>query len=96
MNVYTLTTPFTSESMRSPGTVQRQYENAFRRALKGSALVQEFSRVSSPDAHTGQMAVVCSEAAATFLRARRDLGITALVLDAGRTERRQLAYGSTL
>lgn len=93
MNVYMLTADFTAESTRAPAIVQQQFENAFRKALKGSALVQEFSRVSVPDAHTGKMAVVCSEDAAQFLRTQgEDLGIESLVLDEGRTNRRRMAY----
>lgn len=97
MNVYMLKAEFSPESVGAPATVQQQFEDAFRKALKGSALVQEFSRVSMPLAETGQMAVVCSEGVAQYLRAQSDaLGIEYLVLDEGRTARRRMAYESRL
>lgn len=96
MNVYMLTTEFTPETTRAPAIVQQQYEDTFRRLLKGSALVQEFSRVSLPDKATGRMAVVCSEEVAQLLRAKSDeLSIESLVLDEGRTERRRQAYANS-
>ncbi len=97
MNVYMLTAEFNTESVHAPANVQQQFENAFRKALKGSALVEEFSRVSAPDTHTGQMAVVCSEGVAQFLRTKsNDLGIESLVLDQGRTSRRRMAYENSV
>ncbi len=93
MNVYMLTAEFTPETVRAPAVVQQQFEDAFRKVLKGSALVEEFSRVSVPDKATGKMAVVCSEEVAQLLRTKSDeLAIESLVLDEGRTERRRMAY----
>lgn len=95
MNVYMLTAEFTAETVRAPAIVQQQFEDAFRKALKGSALVEEFSRVSVPDVQTGKMAVVCSEDVAQFLRGQSDnLAIESLVLDEGRTQRRRMAYAN--
>lgn len=96
MNVYMLTTTFAAESARpATTTLQQHFENVFRKALKGSALVGEFSRVSIPDEKTGKMAVVCTEDVAQFLRTNSDdLAIGSLVLDEGRTERRRLAYAN--
>ncbi len=96
MNVYMLTTEFTPETVRAPAVVQQQFEDAVRKLIKGSPLVQEFSRVSMPDTQTGRMAVVCSEEVAQLLRDKSDdLAIESLVLDEGRTERRRQAYANS-
>jgi len=90
MNVYMLKSRFSSESLGSPADAKQQTENAFRGALKGTPLVNEFSRVSEPNETTGLMAVVCSEGAAVALRQQSEaLGIESLVIDQGRTDRLQ-------
>lgn len=92
MNVYMLKMQFSPEAVGEPAVTQQNVENSFRTALKGTELVMEFSRVSEPDAETGLMAVICSENAANALREKgEDLGIESLVLNEGRTERRQKA-----
>ena len=91
MNVYMLRTEFSPQSVGAPEVVQQQVENKLRGALKGTELVNEFSRVSAPY-KDGLMAVVCSEDAAAVLRAQQGLGIESLVLDEGRTARRHAAY----
>lgn len=88
MNVYMLKSRFSAESLGSPADAKQQTENAFRGALKGTPLVNEFSRVSEPNETTGLMAVVCSEEAAVALRQQSEtLGIESLVIDQGRTDR---------
>lgn len=87
MNVYTLTAGSSVESALSPQEFQKHFENSFRKALKGSPLVNEFSRVSEPHEETGRMSVVCSGKVADFLCAQDNLGIKSFVLDKERTER---------
>ncbi|HEY0902068.1 MAG TPA: hypothetical protein VGD95_08090 [Micavibrio sp.] len=94
MNVYMLTANLSPDTIKTTADIQKRFENAFRKALKGSTLVTEFSRVSPPDQTNGQMAVVCTENVAQVLRTRADLGVQALELDQGRTHRRQMAYGN--
>lgn len=92
MNVYMLKMHFSPETAGEPASVQRDVENAIRGVLKGSFLINQFSRVSEPYADTGLMAIICSEEVAETLRAKNgQLGIDTLVLDEGRTERRQKA-----
>lgn len=92
LNVYMLTTDFSAHAL-SPDQTQQRFENAFRKALKGTLLVNEFSRVSPPDQSSGKMAVICSEGVAAVLRTRTDLGVQELTLDKDRTHRRHMAYG---
>ncbi len=90
MNVYMLKPRFSTESLGSPADAKQHTEDAFRGALKGTPLVNEFSRVSEPNETTGLMAVVCSEEAAEALRQQSEaLGIESLVIDQGRTDRLQ-------
>ena len=92
MNVYMLKTRFSAQSLGTPAEAKQQTENAFRGVLKGTPLVNQFSRVSEPNEETGLMAVVCSEEAAVALREQSEaLGIESLVIDQGRTSRLHLA-----
>lgn len=93
MNVYMLKTTFLPAASDTSMPIERHIEHAFRTALRGTDTVNEFSRVSAPDSDTGLMAVVCSEEAARFLRARsEELGLESLTYDEGRTARRHAAY----
>lgn len=90
MNVYLLTADSTQDNIAASAHLQRKYQNAFLKALKGSPLIAEFSRVSP--AESGKMLVVCSEDVAHYLRKHKDLGIKALEFDAVRTTRRRQIY----
>lgn len=95
MNVYMLTANLSPDTIRSTADIQQRFENAFRKTLKGSPLVTEFSRVSPPDEKSGKMAVVCSAHVAEVLREKAaDLGVKALEFDEHRTYRRKMAYGN--
>ncbi len=95
MNVYMLTANLSPDTLDTREDIQKRFENDFRRALKGSELVSEFSRVSPPDQTSGKMIVVCSEGVAEVIRKRAaELDVQTLELDPGRTRRRMLAYGN--